>query len=276
MSNAGHVMSIPLWPGAPPGTEDWSHQEQETTGVPLFGIRVVRNIVRPDLIAYLPDPATASGTAVIVCPGGAFHILAIDHEGHDVARWLATRGMAAFILRYRLQPTAVDDEEFAREMQARMSDPVQVHQLIRRIAPLSIADGLQAIRVVRRHAAVWGIAPERVGIMGFSAGGVVTTGVATGYDTETRPAFAAPIYTAPWEHGAVPADAPPLFLALAADDAMAVGASLPLFSAWRAAGCQAELHIYAGGGHGFGMFRQGIPTDDWIERFGEWLRAQGW
>lgn len=154
-----------------------------------------------------------------------------------------------------------------------MSQRERIIELFERITPLAIADGLQAMRVVRGRAAEWGLNPGRIGIMGFSAGGVVTTGVASSYDADSRPDFAAPIYPAPWGDGSVPADAPPLFLAMAADDAMAVGASLPLFSAWRAAGRSAELHIYASGGHGFGMLPKGIPADGWIDRFGEWLQS---
>jgi acetyl esterase/lipase len=112
-------------------------------------------------------------------------------------------------------------------------------------------------------------------MLGFSAGGVVATGVAAGYDAESRPSFAAPIYPAPYPVEVVPADAPPLFLAMAADDAMAVGASLPLFSAWREAGRQAELHVYGRGGHGFGMLHKGLPSDAWIEQFGTWMHAEG-
>src|SRR4051812_33335846 len=93
---------IQLWPEGAPGSEDWTQEEQETSGFPPLDIRVVRNVVQPSLTAFLPDPALAVGTAAIVCPGGAFHFLAIDHEGFDVARWLAARGVAAFVLRYRL------------------------------------------------------------------------------------------------------------------------------------------------------------------------------
>ena len=143
------------------------------------------------------------------------------------------------------------------------------------LRPLIIADGLQSVKLVRQRATEWRIAPDRIGIMGFSAGGSVTTGVALEYDADSRPDFAAPIYSAPREDISVPADAPPLFIAVAHDDAFAASASVPLYSAWSAAGRSAELHIYSKGGHGFGMHTQGLPADHWIDHFGDWLQVQG-
>ncbi|HWQ13050.1 MAG TPA: alpha/beta hydrolase [Roseiflexaceae bacterium] len=267
---------VPIWPGQAPGSEDWPQQEQETDAPPPLGIRVVRNVVHPTLTVYLPDPAIASGAAAVVCPGGAFHFLAIDHEGDAVARWLTVRGIAACVLRYRLLPTDPDDAMFMRRLHQTMADRTRMQALIAELAPLAIADGRQAVRVVRQHAAAWSLAPDRVGILGFSAGGVVTVGAALHGDADSRPSFAAPIYSAPWEIGAVPPDAPPLFIAVASDDPFATSASVPLYLAWQAAGRPAELHIYAAGGHGFGMRRQGLPSDAWIDRFGEWLQGYLW
>jgi acetyl esterase/lipase len=275
MDAAVQPIIIPLWPNGAPGSEDWTQQEQETPAIPPLGVKVVRNIAQPSLMAFLPDAATATGTAVIVAPGGAFHFLAIDHEGWDVARWLNARGIAAFVLKYRVLETAVRDEDFLREFGEHMADRDWLRKRMPWIGGLAVADGQQAVRLVRRRAAEWNVAPDRIGVMGFSAGGVVTTGVAARYDAESRPNFAAPIYTAPWEVATVPADAPPLFIALANDDQMAVDASVPLYTKWRAAGHPAELHIYAKGGHGFGMLKNGVPADAWIERFGEWLVGQG-
>ena len=235
----------------------------------------MRNVVQPTLIAYLPDPAIATGSAVIVCPGGAFHLLAIDHEGHDVARWLNQRGVAAFILKFRVAPAPVDPAEFARYMHELFSGDRSVMQkTMQMIIPLTIADAKQAMNLVRQHAAEWNVDGDRVGIMGFSAGGRVTAGLALEYDAATRPAFAAPIYGAVWGEIDVPADAPPLFLALAANDDLGIDPSLNLFSAWRKAGKPAELHIYAEGGHGFGMRVQGMPVDHWMETFYAWMTRQ--
>ncbi|MBV9281598.1 MAG: G-D-S-L family lipolytic protein, partial [Chloroflexi bacterium] len=152
--------SIPLWPGAPPGSELWTHQEQEGVAPPPFNTRDVRNVSNPSLLVYLPDPARATGTAVIVAPGGAFHGLAIEHEGIDVARRLNARGVAAFVLKYRLLPTPRDDEEFARQMRATMQLPVaereaRLHQAVDPIVPLAVADGRRAMQLVRERAAEW-------------------------------------------------------------------------------------------------------------------------
>jgi acetyl esterase/lipase len=278
---------IPLWPDGAPGAEDWSQQEQETylplpsavprTYLPLpFDVKVVRNIARPTLTAYLPDPSAATGTAVVACPGGVFHYLSIESEGTDVARLLNARGVAAFVLKYRVLQTEVREEDLIKQLQERFTNLMHLMELMRQIEPLAIADGQQAMKVVRQRAAEWGIAPEQIGILGFSSGCVVTTGAAMRYDEESRPNFAAPIYPAlSGTAVAVPADAPPLFLLAASDDPMAVGTSLPLYSAWREAGHPVELHLYAQGGHGFGMKKQGLPSDHWIERFSEWLQSQG-
>src|SRR5947209_6176279 len=120
MNIASQPEVIPLWPNGAPGSENWSHQEQETI-LPLpFGGRSIRNVTQPTLTAFPPSPSLACGTAVIVCPGGAFHGLAIDHEGIDVAHWLNARGVAAFVLKYRLVPTPVRDEDFVKQMVQQM------------------------------------------------------------------------------------------------------------------------------------------------------------
>lgn len=275
MNLADQPQIIPLWPDGAPGSEGWAQQEQETLAPPPIGIRVVRNVTQPTLTAFLPDRAAATGAAVIVCPGGAFHFLAIEHEGTEVAQWLNACGVAAFVLRYRLIETAVDEGVLSQQMQQNLTDRGRFRQLMQGLRPLIIADGLQAVKIVRRRAAECGIAPDRIGIMGFSAGGHVTTGVALEYDADSRPDFAAPIYSSPYEDIRVPDDAPPLFIAVAHDDAFAASASVPLYSAWSAAGRSAELHIYSKGGHGFGMHKQGLPADHWIDHFGDWLQVQG-
>ncbi len=275
MNSADQPEVIPLWPDGAPGSEDWTQREQKSFSPPPISFRNVRNVTQPTLTAFLPHPSQATGTAVVVCPGGAFHALAFDHEGLDVARWLSSRGVAAFVLKYRLLATGVDDEDFERQIQTNMSDRNKMREITKQIGPLAIADGQQAMKVVRRRASEWGITSDQLGMMGFSAGGWVTTGLALEHDAEIRPNFAAPIYGALWEDLSVPADAPPLFIALANDDELAVDPSIALYCAWRAAGHPVELHIYAQGGHGFGMRKQGLPTDHWIDRFGEWLQVQG-
>ena len=261
---------IPLWPGAAPGSEDWDQTEQES--VMPGGLRVIRNVARPTLTAYLPDPALANGTAVIVCPGGGFHFLSIGMEGTDVATWLTARGVTAFVLKYRLLRTG---DDFATQVWKNLGDPTRMAALMLPLIPLLLADGQQAVRLVRQRAAEWGIQSERIGIIGFSAGGTVTATVTLRYDAGSRPDFAAAIYSAPLEDLPVPPDAPPMFILCADDDQMASSVSLELYSKWKAAARLVELHVYQKGGHGFGMQKLGLPTDTWIERFGDWLDGQG-
>ena len=234
---------IPVWPAALPGTELWRDAGPELERPMWENSRLVRNVSQPTLTVFLPDPAIANGTGVIVCPGGAFPFLMVDKEGAEVAAWLNARGVAVFVLKYRVFPTDDDDEAFLRIA----SDPLPHRPNMDKVRPLAVEDGLQAMRTVRRQAGRWGADPDRLGMLGFSAGGYVTAGAATDYDAESRPSFAAPIY-ALWHERPVLADAPPLFLAAAADDDLVdAGNSIALYAAWRAAGRRAELHIYAQG-----------------------------
>jgi acetyl esterase/lipase len=262
---------IMLWPDGAPGTESWTHEEYEEVAPPPANFRLVRDVAQPTLTVFLPPPAIANGTGVIVCPGGGLQVLAVEHEGTEVARWLNQRGIAAFMLKYRVIPT-----------QAEASQPASTSDMIERLkrlrrehGPIAVADGQQAVRIVRERADEWGVAPDRVGMLGFSAGGFVAASVALANAPDSRLDFVAPIYGALWENVAVPADAPPFFTALATDDEIAAEPCIALYSAWRAAGRSAEIHIYAQGGHGFGMRAQGLPADGWIDRFAEWLAAQG-
>ena len=265
---------IRLYPGPAPGTEEWTHEEKQYFS-PIFRTEVVTNVTQPTLTAYLPDPAKAIGTAVIIAPGGAFHVLSINSEGVDVAKWLNKRGIAGFVLRYRLVPTG---EDGVQELIAKAADPEKVQQDMESVVPFAGADGLAAIRYLRENAEDFGIAQDRIGFMGFSAGGAVTAYVTTHYDAKSRPDFVAPIYpgAGKFEDAVVPADAPPMFLAAATDDPLGLAKdSVLLYNKWLAAGKSAEIHIYSRGGHGFGMRKQNLPTDTWIERFGEWLAVQG-
>ncbi len=263
---------IPLYPGAAPGSENWTYNEKVAgTG----GNVLVYNVSHPTLTVYRPDPAFNTGTAVIVCPGGGFFYHSIKHEGTDVAWWLNQKGITAIILKYRLGESLTNEPGKELSDNMRKSDFVDK---IKPIIPLSIADGKAAIAYVRAHAADYGIDPNRIGIIGFSAGGTVAASSAFNYTPENKPDFVAPIYAfmPPSLQGTVADDAPPLFLAAAFNDELALEAhSVDLYTKWKAAKHSAELHIYAKGGHGFGLRRQGIPTDSWIDRFGEWLDLQG-
>src|SRR4051812_45539087 len=201
--------TIDLWPDGAPGSAEWAHGEPECERAPMEAGWTVWNVTRPTLTPYLPDPATATGTGIVVCPGGGFELLVMGKEGVDVARWLTAHGIAAFILKYRLLHMPASDEAFRVEV-AKRREPGAYQEQIRetraRFNALSIADGQQAVRLARRHAAEWGVHPERLGILGFSAGGTVAAGTALADDAAGRPSFAAPIYGAPRVTRPVPAD----------------------------------------------------------------------
>jgi acetyl esterase/lipase len=266
----GQPQEIRLWADGEIDTTGWN-QPEEITFI-HNGIMVIRNVSRPSVTAYLPDPAIATGAAVVICPGGAYHFLAFEHEGTDVASWLNAHGIAAFVLKYRTVQTGND---FPQCVDEHLRDQHFMAELVVPLFPAMAADASQALRLVREHAAEWNIAPQKIGIMGFSAGGMVTLSAAQHYDSDSRPNFAAPIYSAPPMGAPIPVDAPPLFLLCAADDDMASAVSTRLYSDWRSVGQSVELHIYSQGGHGFGMRKLGQPSDTWIERFAEWLQGLG-
>lgn len=272
MSQGAPPDVIPVWPDHVPDADLWRDAGPELERPSRENSRLVRNVSQPTLTVFLPDPATATGTGVIVCPGGAFHFLMVDKEGTEVARWLNARGVAAFVLKYRVLPTPDDDAAFS----AIAANPTPHRPKMDRVRPMTIADGLQAVRTLRQQASRWGIDPDRLGILGFSAGAYVAVGAAMKYmDTESRPSFAVSVYGEWWERW-IPADAPPLFLTAAANDPLIdVSSNTSLYEAWYAAGRRAELHLYAQGGHGFALVPQGLPVDGWIDRFWEWLQAEG-
>lgn len=267
---------IPLYPATPPGSTQENYPEKEYFSK-AWNTEVVTNVTKPSLTVFKPSAETKNGTAVVICPGGGFMALSISSEGSDVAKYLAAKGVTAFVLKYRLAHTGEDGtQEF---MTLYNTNRQRFTELVGPIIPLSVADGLAAVAYVRQHAALWGVSPDRVGIIGFSAGGRVTAGVAFHYSPEGRPAFVAPIYAGGEisNDTPVPADAPPMFIAAATDDQLGlVPASLALYDRWTAAHKSAELHLYAKGGHGFGMRKQNLPTDHWIDRFAEWMELQGW
>jgi acetyl esterase/lipase len=274
IANAAFAQEVlRLYPNAAPGSEEWSHQEQQYHSQ-IFNTEVVTNVADPTLIVYLPEKSERTGTSVIVAPGGGFHALSINSEGIDVAKWLVERGVAAFVLKYRLVPT---EKEAVQEMMSKSSEPGRMEKDFAMIRPLAIADGQAAVRLVRSKASEMGLSPERVGLMGFSAGGAVAVGVVFADDPTSQPDFVAPIYpgAANFDPAALPADAPPIFLVAATNDQLDLAKdSVKLYSAWLKAGKVAELHVYSKGGHGFGMRVQGLPTDRWIERFGDFLDVE--
>lgn len=278
---------IRLWPDGPPRTLPVGGPEtayRSPSGLAV-DTTMLRNVSDPTLTVFEPDPARAKGCGVIVCPGGGWRILAWRHEGIDVARWLAARGYTAFLLKYRVMGTPADPNHFAAQMAAmnrslaeplpaaqapRAMDELMRDDLSRLAREIAADDGRQAVALVRARAAEWGLKPGRVGMIGFSAGAFLTADVAM--DPQGPPlAFAAPIYGGETRGRPAPADAPPLFTVIAHDDRLLFRMVEGLYVDWTNADRPAELHIFARGGHGFGMVRQGLPADRWIDLFGDWL-----
>jgi acetyl esterase/lipase len=265
---------IPLYNGAAPGSEkwDWNEAENDRTS---WNTKVVYNVSKPTLTVYKPAADKANGTAVVIAPGGGFHALSINSEGFDVAEWLVKKGVTCFVLKYRLAHSLTTDPVL--EMMIKWGKPEFVEEN-KIVIPMGIADGKAAIAYVRKHAGDYSLDTNRIGIMGFSAGGTVAASAAYNYTNETKPNFVAPIYPFfPKEmQGAVASDAPPMFISAATDDGLNLAPhSVDLYSQWLNAKKIVELHLFSKGGHGFGMRKQNLPSDSWIERFGDWLNNNG-
>jgi acetyl esterase/lipase len=256
---AGSVQAqtVNIWPGVAPGSEHWSQKERTIENTPVG--TVVFDVVTPTLTAYLPPRSRATGTGIIIAPGGAFVALTVGLEGSDLAHWLQKRGIAAFLLKYRI---VEKKQEGIPQMDMDTA------------GRYGIADGIQAIKVVRQHAAEWGVSPDRIGFLGFSAGAMVASGTVLQPDSAARPNFAAFIYGAPFgKMPAIPAHLPPLFMAWAQDDPVALEPVLKFRGALMAAGQRPEIHAFSGGGHGFGLKQQGTTSDHWIDELYYWLQA---
>ncbi|WP_375273228.1 alpha/beta hydrolase [Sphingomonas sp.] len=264
--------AIPLGTGTLPNApvpESWHSQ---------YGSVFARNVRDATLTPFLPDPAKATGTAVVVAPGGGFRTLSMENEGWDVAKALQARGVAAFVLKYRLNQTPAGMPAFERSMNemfsatARPTRPTPEQQ-IAGLAP-QIADARAAFALIRKRAGEWKVDPARIGMIGFSAGAMLTmaTTLAGG---DANPTFIANIY-GPLAPVTVPADAPPLFVALAADDPFFANAGFGLIERWHAAKRPVEFHFYEQGGHGFGMYSKPTTSTGWFDAFARWLDMHGW
>jgi len=261
--------AIELGTGALPGataTESWHSQ---------YGSVFARNVTMATLTPFLPDPAKANGTAVIVAPGGGFMTLSMENEGWDVAKALNARGVAAFVLKYRLRQTPADLPGFERSLQQMFAS---VARSPGGPGPMNldpqIADARAAFALIRRRAAEWHVDPSRIGMVGFSAGaGLTMATILKGQDA--KPAFIGIIYgsLAPV---AVPSDAPPMFVALAADDPFFGNGGFGLIESWRTAKRPVEFHLYEQGGHGFGMYPKTTTSTGWFDAFARWLTMHGW
>jgi acetyl esterase/lipase len=238
-------------------------------------ITSVSNVSKPTLIVYRPEKGLENGTAIIVCPGGSFRYLSIDGEGISVAKFLTSKGITVFILKYRLVPDSVwPMKRFRKDLWS-----LNFHRLdsvAKPYVPLAVADGFEAIKYTRSHAAEYGIDSTRIGIMGFSAGGTLSALVAMTYNGASRPNFVAPVYAycGPILDNKVPSDAPPMFLTWASNDPISNG-NPQLYEKWRDAGKSVEMHCFYSGGHGFALAKKNLPTDTWSDLFIDWLTNQG-
>ncbi len=242
-----------------------------------YGSMFARNVTVATLTPFLPDPAKATGAAVVVAPGGGFRTLSMENEGWDVAKALAARGVAAFVLKYRLNQTPTDLDEFGRTMAQMVSGPrpapPPMSERMTAIAPM-IADVRAAFALIRARGSEWGVDPDRIGMVGFSAGAALTMATAVG-GQDAKPAFLGYIYGG---LGPVtpPADAPPLFVALAADDPLFQNPGMALVDNWRAAKRPVEFHLYEQGGHGFGMYPKATTSTGWFDAFVQWIGMHGY
>ena len=258
---------IPLWSDSAPGTPA-SWIEPEYTGQ-----HSVTFVTLPTLTVFRPTGVGTSGAAVIVAPGGGFTGLAINKEGIAVAQWFADRGITAFLLKYRVRPFLDENGKF-------LPGPPPVTQgsnLQDRFEPnvsLAKADGMQAVRLVRASAQKYGIAPDKIGFIGFSAGAMTAMNVTLAGDLASCPDFVIPIYGAMPDTD-VPPGAPPAFVMVARDDDIMFERSVDLFRKWSAAKRPVEFHVYEKGGHGFGMQQRGLPVDHWPDVLEAWLVDQG-
>ena len=285
-TDEGHQV-LQLWPGVAPGSEGWTDKEVDY-GAP--NNRGVRNVTVPTITVYLPDGSTpATGAGIIIAPGGGFRFEQWDNEGVHIAEYLQKHGVVSFVLKYRLTDTGTDEAFAQMNAAARGAIPPDSPQpagavapygggpsAVAKVEPLTVEDGHQAMRVVREHAAEWHVDPQKVGIMGFSAGGYIADMVMLQDKPDTHPNFVGSVYACCVSSAniQVPADAPPLFIASAQNDPISNKSGPALFVAWTAANKPAEIHIYQQGGHGFGTRTHNLPVDTWIDRFGDWLRSQ--
>lgn len=232
---------------------------------------IITNVSEPSIDIYQPTNYK-NGTTVVIAPGGGLYALSIVNEGKKVAKWLNDKGITAVILKYRLVPTQ-KKEAIQEYKNLSKNHPEKLQENVSKVIPYSIKDGLTAISYLREHAVTYGINPNKIGFMGFSAGGAVAMGVAYNYTEKNRPDFLVPVYpwTSKYPVQKPQTDSPPIFIVCASNDPLdlAMG-SIHIYKSWKEFDLNAELHMYAKGGHGFGLKTTGKPTDTWIERFYDW------
>jgi len=275
-ASAADANEIKLWPREVPGEANFKPPapDPKAKAPKNDGTLRLSLVTEPTLTLFRAPADKANGTAVLICPGGGYNILAFDKEGTEVAQWLNTLGVTAGVLKYRV-PRRDKDTPHA--------------------APLQ--DAQRGLRLLRQHAKEWGINPKAVGILGFSAGGA-TAGMTSIFldqrqyaplddvdKVSSRPDFALLIYTAGFvdrgktelrDDVKVTKDSPPMFFVHAFDDGVPVQNPLLFAAELKKAGVSAEVHVYSAGGHGYGLRKTELPVSTWPARAEEWLRHGGW
>jgi acetyl esterase/lipase len=261
-----------VWPAEAPGEKgDIGEEKPMPPRKEARPVIRLANVSKPTITVYKPEKEKDTGAAVVICPGGGYNILAMDLEGEEVAKWLNSIGATGVVLKYRVP--------------ARKGQP-------RHLAPLQ--DAQRAVSLVRANAKDWGIDPQRIGILGFSAGGHLAAATSTNYDkrqyetlddvdkVSCRPDFAVLIYPAYLTAGEqlspeirVSEQTPPVFFVHAGDDRISPENSIAMYLALRKAKVPAELHVYGSGGHGFGLRPSDHPCSTWPQRCEQWLKSQG-
>lgn len=237
----------------------------------------VRNVSVPTLTPVLPASNNDNRTAVVIALGGAFRALSVNNEGLAVAHWLADRGIVAFVLKYRLEPTPSDPWEYqalVEEFQRRFATGGITPEDLA-VPRDAISDGQAAVSLVRSQASQWGVDPTKLGFMGFSAGAMTAVAVAIESPPAAQPDFVVPVYPAMIPVKA-PVNAPPMFLVLASDDPLFGNQGFGLIESWKAAGGRVEFHMFERGGHGFGLRNQDLTSDRWTNALQEWMHMHGW
>lgn len=269
---AAEPIVLDVWPGPAPGEKGDIGQEQyQPPKKEARPVKRLTNVTRPTLTVYRPDQSKANGTAVVICPGGGYHILAMDLEGEEVAAWLNSLGVTGIVLKYRV-PARKDQPKYLASLQ----------------------DAQRAMSLVRSRAKDWGLAAERIGILGFSAGGHLAAATSTNFDhrvyevadetdrVSCRPDFAVLVYPAYLIAGdqltpeiRVDKNTPPTFFVHAGNDGISPDNSITMYRALRNLKVPVELHLYATGGHGFGLRESPNPCCTWPARCGDWMKSQG-
>ena len=229
------------------------------------------NISVPEMHLYKAKGDSISDKAMIICPGGALLFSAYEKEGVKLAKKLALNGITALVLKYRTYPRKGSVIEWSRTLKTQTAiDSAKT------ILPYSSKDALNAIEVIRNNASKYNINPNKIGLMGFSAGGAVTMEAAYTSISKNQPNFIAPIY--PWmlivDKQKVPLNKPPAFISCANDDPLMLATpSVQIYQDWISAGAEAELHMFSKGGHGYGMNKINAPVDRWSQLLIDWILA---